>query len=176
MHWLVRCKHERRFSRACGADVSFRDVTTKIPERGCDLGCEWRHAPEAWAEIWEKSVSCFPASEEEGWFSLACRGLVAGVTRDVGGGGRWKSLHRKMVSLSLCRKTFKLKGNKKFRTWTKKSSSVFLCFGIPMLSIYVGYENYDRFAYRYEYIYFTYPYHGYVTHFLGCTKRNKQQI
>ena len=25
------------------------------------------------------------------------------------------------VSLSLCRKTFKLKGNKKFRTWTKKS-------------------------------------------------------
>ena len=39
--------------------------------------------------------------------------------------GRWKSQHRKMVSLSLCRKTFKLKGNKK----------CFSCFGIPMLYI-----------------------------------------
>ena len=34
-----------------------------------------------------------------------------------------------MVSLSLCRKTFKLKGNKKFRTWTKKSSTVFRVSG-----------------------------------------------
>ena len=32
-----------------------------------------------------------------------------------------KSQHRKIVSLSLCRKTFKLKGNKKFCTWTKNS-------------------------------------------------------
>ena len=57
MHGLVRCKHERRCSRACGADVSFRDVTIKIPDRGYDQGYEWRHAPEAWVEIWEKSVS-----------------------------------------------------------------------------------------------------------------------
>ena len=35
--------------------------------------------------------------------------------------GRWKSQYKKMVSLSLCRKTFQLKGNKMFRTWTKKS-------------------------------------------------------
>ena len=35
--------------------------------------------------------------------------------------GRWKSQYRKMVSLSLYRKTFQLKGNKMFRTWTKKS-------------------------------------------------------
>ena len=36
----------------------------------------------------------------------------------IGGGvGRWKSRHRKIVPLSsLYRKTFKLKGNKKFRT------------------------------------------------------------
>ena len=61
------------------ADVSFRDVTIKILDRGCDEGCEWRHAPEAWAEIWEKSVSWLPASEEEGWLSLARRGLVAGA-------------------------------------------------------------------------------------------------
>ena len=39
-----------------GVHVSFRDVTIKIPDRRCDQGSEWRHAPEAWAEIWEKSV------------------------------------------------------------------------------------------------------------------------
>ncbi len=33
MHGLVRCKHERRCSRARGADVSFRDVKIKIPDR-----------------------------------------------------------------------------------------------------------------------------------------------
>ena len=34
-----------------GADVSFRDVTIKIPESGCDQECEGCHAPEVWAEI-----------------------------------------------------------------------------------------------------------------------------
>ena len=33
VHGLVRCKHERRCSRAHGADVSFRDVSIKIPDR-----------------------------------------------------------------------------------------------------------------------------------------------
>ena len=37
-------------------------------------------------------------------------------------GCRWKSQIRKnVVSLSLCRRTFKLKGNKRFRTWAEKS-------------------------------------------------------
>ncbi len=67
-----------------GADVSFRDVTIKIPDRGYDQGCEWRHAPEAWAEIWEKSVSWVLRSEEEGWRSLARRGLVASATLGLG--------------------------------------------------------------------------------------------
>ena len=72
MHGLVRCKHERKCSRARRADVSSRDVTIKIPDRGCDQGCEWHHPPEAWAEIWEKSVSWVswvPAWEEEDWLS-----------------------------------------------------------------------------------------------------------
>ena len=94
-----------------------------------------------WA-FWEKPVSWVLPSEEEGWLSLPRRGLVSGG--HVLGGGRWKSKHRKMVCLSLCWKTFKLKGNKKFRTWTKKSQVLlfFLCFGIPMLRIYVSYEHY----------------------------------
>ena len=44
-------------SRGRGVDVLFRDVTIKITDRGFDQGCEWRHPPEALAEIWEKSVS-----------------------------------------------------------------------------------------------------------------------
>ena len=42
-------------------------------------------------------------------------GLAAGDARDVG------QMEKSGESLSLCRKTFKLKGNKKFRAWTKKS-------------------------------------------------------
>ena len=53
------------------------------------------------------------------------------------GESRWKSLYRKIVPLSLCRRTFKLKGNKKFRTWTKKSSSVFRVSRSYILFIYV---------------------------------------
>ena len=44
------------------------------------------------------------------------------------------------VSLTLCGKTFKLKGNKKFRTWTKKSSSVFCVSGF-LCSMYICYEH-----------------------------------
>ena len=137
------------------ADVSFRDVTIKIPDRGYDQGCEWRHAPEAWAEIWEKKwVSWVLPSEEEGWLSRARRGLASGAHVVW---GRWKSQHIKMVSLSICRKPFKLKGNKRFRTWTKKSSSVFRVSGF-LCYLYVRYGHYERFAYRYEYVHFTYSY------------------
>ena len=44
------------FTRA-RSDVLFRDVKIKIPDSWLDQGCECRYAPEAWAEIWEKSVS-----------------------------------------------------------------------------------------------------------------------
>ena len=62
---------------------------------------------------------------------------MAGAT-SVGGGGRWKSQNRKIcASPSLCRKTFKLKGNKKARTWTKKSLRVFRISRPYVLCIYV---------------------------------------
>ena len=50
-------------------------------------------------------------SEEDGWLSGP----------HVLWGADGKASIKKIVPLSLCRKTFKLKGNKKFRTWTKKS-------------------------------------------------------
>ena len=51
-------------------------------------GCEWRQAPEAWAEIWEKSVSRVFASEEEVWLSELAEALQR-VLHVVW--GRWKS-------------------------------------------------------------------------------------
>ena len=78
-------------------------------------GGEWRHAPEAWAEIWEKAVSWVPASEEEDWLSelsetrrlcaLGRRALVGLRADDV----KAVSIERVRLSLSSCRKTFKLK-------------------------------------------------------------------
>ena len=108
----------------CGADVSFRDVKIKIPNRemwmtswtGSERGGFWG--------IWKKSVELrrghrtrrvdFGGSQRPDEF-------CALWAPHKMGGGRWKSHPRKILPLSLCRKTFKLKGNKKFRAWTKKS-------------------------------------------------------
>ena len=50
MHGLVRCKHERRCSRARGEESSFKDVKIKPQIEKWTTGCGWRHAPEAWVE------------------------------------------------------------------------------------------------------------------------------
>ena len=72
----------------------------------------------------EKVRELRSASGEDSWLSFArwsqASGLVAGATR-VGWRQMEKPEEKECVSLSLCRRTFKLKGNKKFRTWTKKS-------------------------------------------------------
>ena len=82
-------------------------------------GCEWRHAPEAREEDFkdfEKSqLAEFCLRGRRLTFACLPRPLAAGVTLGLG------QMEKSGVSLSLCRKTFKLKGNKKFRTWTKKS-------------------------------------------------------
>ena len=60
------------------------------------------------------------------------------VPHVLGWGCRWKIQYRKTVPLSLCGKTFKLKGNKKkFRTWTEKSLRVFRVSKSYVLCIYV---------------------------------------
>ena len=122
MHGLVRCKHERRCSRARRADVSFRDVTIKIPDSGCDQGCEWRHAPEAWAEMWEKWVSWILPRKKKVDFRLLAeaRPVALGRCRTWFGVDGKVSIERWYLSPHV-EKPFKLKGNKKFRTWTKKS-------------------------------------------------------
>ena len=57
----------------------------------------WCHAPEAWAEIWEKDLSWVLASEEDGWLSGLAEALRR-VPHVVW--GRWKSQHRTIVYLS----------------------------------------------------------------------------
>ena len=92
---LVRCNMSEGVHARAGADVSFRDVTIKIPGRGCNQGYEWRHAPEASAEIFVKSQLFEFCLGEDVFFSLARRGLVSGPHVVW---GRWKSQYRKMVS------------------------------------------------------------------------------
>ena len=113
--------------RAGRADVSLRDVTIAQMKNGA-RECGWCHAPEArggfggfWKSQWIE-------------FCLRRRRLAFACSPKPGqcvGGGRWKSQNWKNVYLSfLCRRTFKLKGNKKFCTWTNKSClrvSGFLC-------------------------------------------------
>ena len=127
MHGLARYKHECRCSHSRGADVSFRDVTMKIPDRGCEQGCEWRHAPEAWAEIWEKSVSWVSATEEDSWeldseregsTCGACRGqtnfCATGAARDWGGGADEKVIIEGLCTSLPCVETFNSKVIKGF--------------------------------------------------------------
>ena len=56
---------------------------------------------------WKKVGVEFFASDKEGWLSELAEALrrVPHMVV-VGGGFRWKSQHRKIVPLSLCRKTF----------------------------------------------------------------------
>ena len=148
MHGLVRCKHERRCSCAYGADVSFRDVTIKIPDRGYDQGCEWHHTPEAWAEIFRKSVSWILVSEEAGWLSEFAVALQP-VRTWFGADGK-VSIERLCLS-PYVEKPFSSKVIKSFIP-ELRSCKCFLCFGIPMLTIYVCYGHYEHFVYRYEYV------------------------
>ena len=130
MHGLVRCKYERRFSRAHGADVPFRDVTIKIPDRGYDQGCEWRHTPEAWAKIEKSQLVEFLAWKK----TVDFRGRMCWRRAD----GK-VSIERWYLS-SYVEKPFNSKVIKSFVP-ELRSRKCFLCFGIPMLSIYMRYEH-----------------------------------
>ena len=110
----------------------------KTPDRNRTRRCEWRHAPEAWAEIWEKGFSWVLASEEYSWLSglAEIRPIVcSGVQRVVVGGWR-KSQYRKIVYHSpYVEKPFNSKVIKSFVP-ELRSRKCFSCFAIPMFYIY----------------------------------------
>ena len=93
--------------------------------------CEWRHAPEACAEDFgdlrkvSELSSCVQTEKLSS--SVRRRRLAFRASRGLAAGARtWFGADEKVVKERLCRKTFKLKGNKKFRTWTKKSLAFFV--------------------------------------------------
>ena len=135
-HGLVRCKHRRRCSRKRGVDVSFSDITIKIPDRRCDQGCEWRHAPEACAEIWETSVSWVLGPRK----TVDLRGSPkpgqwpCDMCRTWFGADRKVSLERWHLS-PYVEKPLNSKVIKGFVP-ELRSRKFFFCFGIPMLTIY----------------------------------------
>ena len=79
MHELVRCKHERRCSRGHGADVSFRDVTIKIPDRGYYQGFEKSQLVEFLSR--KKKVD-FLGSSWPGEFERYVRRALVGLRAD----------------------------------------------------------------------------------------------
>ena len=139
MHGLLRCNiktgvharaQSRRVTQRCHNSpegkrrlVSVNDVTHQ--KRAEDFGRFWKSQ---WVENWTPNETVD--------FYLLTETFVAYATH-VGGGGRWKSQNRKIVPLSLCRRTFKLKGNKKVHTWTEKSLRVFRIPRSYVLCIYV---------------------------------------
>ena len=84
--------------------------------------------------------------------SLARGDLCGGCHMCKEGTDEKARIERLCLSLSLCRKTFKLKGNKKFRTWTKKSLRVFRISRF-LCSIFMDIRCTSH----------TWPYHGYGT-------------
>ena len=112
------------------ADVSFRDVTIKIPDRGYDQGCEWRHAPETWAEIWEKLVEIETWARPDEFVRYGRRALVGLPADDV------KAVSIEGLYLSpYVEKPLNSKVIKIFVP-ELRSRKCFSCFGIPMFYVY----------------------------------------
>ena len=102
---------------------------------------------EDFGDFEKKSVSWVLRSKEEGWLSLARRGLVAGATRVGGWGCREKSQNRKNVYLSpYIEKPLNSKVIKSF-IHELRSRKCFSCFGIPMFYVYMLWTFYVRFIY-----------------------------
>ncbi len=80
------------------------------------------------------------ASEEDGWLSLARRGLVSGAHVVW---GRWKS------QVYLSPYVEKLLNSKVIKSFVPelRSRKCFLCFGIPMFYVYMLWTVYVRFPY-----------------------------
>ena len=140
------------FTRTRGdrTDVSLRDVTiTQDGKRrlaSANYVTHWKRA-EDFGRFWKSQL--VETRHRTSWdetclgrrrLAFACSQRPLWRVPHVLGVGRWNSPNRKIVPLSLCRRTFKLKGNKKVRTWTEKSSSVFLFFEI-LCSVYICNER-----------------------------------
>ena len=100
---------------------------------------EWRHAPEAWAEIWETSVSW-------DWDLGEARRICALRTPHVMGGADGKVSIERLYLSPYVEKPFNSKVINCFVP-ELRSRKCFSYFGIPMLSIYELWTFYVYFVY-----------------------------
>ena len=134
-HGLVRCNIDAGVNAcACRADVSLRDVKIARDEEQRD-GVRMTSRTGSVRRIWRisKKVRELKLDTERGGSTFGARWgetnlRATGAARD---GARWKSQHKTIVSLSLCRRTLKLKGNKSFVP-ELRSRKCFSYFEIPM--------------------------------------------
>ena len=129
-------------TRARGGWIVHRCQNKKSQIEKLTSGCEWRHAPEAHAEDFgdfEKS-ELSPASEEDGWLSLARRGLVSGAHVVW---GRWK------IQVYLSPYVEKPLNSKVIKSFVPelRSRKCFSCFVIPMFYEYMLWTFYVHFTY-----------------------------
>ena len=131
MHGLLRCNiNTGVHARAQSGRVTQRCHNSPVGKRRLASANYVTHRKRAedFGRFWKSQsvVEIRPASGEDGWFSLA-RGDLCGRCHTCWEGGYQikKPEYKDCASLSSCRKTFKLKGNKKFRTRTEKSLRVF---------------------------------------------------
>ena len=102
--------------------------------------CEWRHALEACGGFceFEKKLVELRTGHRTRRVDFRLLAEVLGRCRTRWGGGVMKKPeYKECVSLSLCRRSFKLKGNKKFRTWTEKTLRVFRISRMLYIYIYI---------------------------------------
>ena len=125
------------FTRACGANVSLRDVTiAQIGNGATECGC--RHAPEDLG-ILKRSVSwvdsCRP--KKKGDFRLLAEALLRVRTCWWGGGGRWKSQNKKMCICLLMSEPLNSKVIKSFVPELRGRYEFFVFRDSYVLCIYV---------------------------------------
>ena len=137
-------------TRTRGEDVSFTDVKIKIPgSRDVNDVMHRKRARRILGDL-KKSVSWVLRSREEGWLSLARRGLVADATR-VGGRGAYADGKASIERLCLSPYVEKPLNSKVKKSFVPelRSRKCFSCFGIPMFSVYMLWTFYVRFPYPY---------------------------
>ena len=136
------------FMPARGADVSFRDVRIKIPDRGMWMtSCTGSERGGFWG-IWKKSVSWVLPRRKTVDFRLFTEAGPVALWRvpHVLGWGRWKSQNRKIVYLSpYVEEPLNSKVIKDFVP-ELRGRKCFTCFGIPMFYVYMLWTFYVPFT------------------------------
>ena len=129
------------FTRERRADVSFRDVKIKIPDRGMWMtSCTASECGGFWG-IWK--------NEKDRLSGLAEIRRICALRAPHVMGGRWKSQNRKNVYLSpYVQEPLNSKVIKIFVP-ELRSRKCFSCFGIPLFYVYRLWTFYVRFTHPY---------------------------